>query len=281
MFWCYGLCLVHWDWQLNMDLKLKNKTAFISGSTAGIGYATAKTLLGEGAKVIINGRSNDSVEKALTRLRKDFPNSQVAGIPANFQKEDEVKTLCESLPELDILVNNIGIYKAASFFEMEDASWQEQFDINIMSGVRLSRYFLPKMLQKNWGRILFISSECAELVPPDLLAYSMTKTAMVAIAKGLAQLTKGTGVTVNSIVPGSTLSEGAKQFLKDEAEKSGKSEAAVEADFFKEIRTSSLIQRFASVDEVATTITYYCSPLASATNGASIKVEGGSTGGLI
>ena len=264
-----------------MDLRLKDKTAFISGSTAGIGYATARALLQEGATVIVNGRSQQSVENAISRLKQDQPNAKVSGIPTNFQNTDEVDELCKALPELDILINNVGIYKSSSFFEMEDSAWQEQFDINVMSGVRLSRYFLPKLLKKNWGRILFISSECAELVPPDLLAYSMTKTAMVAIAKGLAQLTKGTGVTVNSIVPGSTLSEGAKQFLKEEAKKSGKTEARVEADFFKEIRTSSLIQRFASVDEVATTITYYSSPLASATNGATIKVEGGSMGGLL
>jgi NAD(P)-dependent dehydrogenase (short-subunit alcohol dehydrogenase family) len=264
-----------------MDLQLKDKTAFISGSTTGIGYATAKVLLKEGARVIINGRSKQSVDNALARLKQDLPNAKVSGISADFSKVDEVFALCKELPDLDILINNVGVYKSSSFFEMEDSAWQQQFDINVMSGVRLSRYFLPKLLKKNWGRILFISSECAELVPADMVAYSMTKTAMIAIAKGLSHLTKGSRVTVNSILPGSTLSEGARQFLKEEAKKSGKPEAAVEADFFKEVRTSSLIQRFASVDEVATTIVYYCSPLASATNGAAIKVEGGSTGGLI
>lgn len=264
-----------------MDLKLKNKIAFISGSTAGIGFAIAKVLLNEGATVIINGRSKKSVDSALAKLRKVFANANITGFQADFSNPEEVKNICNDLPDLDILINNVGIYKSASFFEMNDSDWKQQFEINVMSGVRLSRYFLPKMLEKNWGRILFISSECAELVPPDLLAYSMTKTATVSVAKGLAQLTKGSGVTVNSILPGSTLSEGAEEFLKNEASKSGKTKEAVEADFFKEIRTSSLLQRFASVDEVASTTVYYCSPLASATNGSAIKVDGGSTGGLI
>ncbi|MDT0538507.1 SDR family oxidoreductase [Croceitalea sp. P059] len=264
-----------------MDLKLKNKTAFISGSTAGIGFAIAKGLLNEGAKVIINGRSEQSVEVALNKLRKINSNADISGFAADFSNIEEVKSLCENLPDLDILVNNVGIYKSASFFEMDDSDWQEQYEINVMSGVRLSRYFLPNMLKQNWGRILFVSSECAELVPPDMLAYSMTKTAMLSVAKGLAQLTKSSGVTINSIIPGSTLSEGAEQFLEDEAVKSGKTKAAIEADFFKDVRTSSLLQRFASVDEVASTTVYYCSPLASATNGAAIKIEGGSTGGLI
>ena len=264
-----------------MDLKLKNKKAFVSGSTSGIGFATAKQLLTEGASVIVNGRTQKSVDKALERLKREFPKGNVSGVPANFEDAESIKDLCNTIQEVDILINNVGIYKAAPFFEMEDDLWYQQFDVNVMSSVRLSRYFLPKMLKKGWGRILFISSECAELVPPDLLAYSMTKTAMVSIAKGLAELTKGSGVTVNSILPGSTLSEGAEQFLENEAAKSGKTKAAVEADFFKEVRISSLLQRFATVDEVATTITYYSSPLASATNGAAIKVEGGSTGGLI
>lgn len=264
-----------------MDLKLKNKTAFISGSTAGIGFATAKALLNEGAKIIINGRSQASVDKALAKLTDEFPAQDVSGFAADFESSTAIEDLCNALPNVDILINNVGIYQAEPFFEMDDASWYQQFEVNVMSGVRLSRYFLPKMLAKDWGRILFISSECAELVPPDLLAYSMTKTAMIAIGKGLAQLTKGTGVTINSILPGSTLSEGAEEFLKNEAIKTGKSKAEVEANFFKEVRTSSLLQRFASVDEVASTMAYYCSPLASATNGAAIKVDGGSTGGII
>lgn len=264
-----------------MDLQLKGKKAFVSGSSAGIGFATARALLKEGAKVIINGRSEKSVQAALSKLKKEFPNSSIIGFAADFSELMQTQDLCSSIDEVDILVNNVGIYKSEDFFEMDDKDWFEQFEINVMSGVRLSRYFLPKMLAKNWGRILFVSSECAELVPPDLLAYSMTKTAMVSVAKGLAQLTKSSAVTVNSIMPGSTLSEGAEQFLEDEAAKSGKTKEVVEADFFKDVRTSSLLQRFATVEEVASTMTYYCSPLSSATNGAVVRVDGGSTGGLI
>ena len=264
-----------------MDLKLENKIALVTGSTAGIGLATAKQLLLEGAQVILNGRSKDRLDHVINALKREFPNSHIRGIAVDFSKGAEIETLLNSIERVDILVNNVGVYKAESFFDMEDDEWYRQFEINVMSGVRLSRHFLPKMLQQNWGRILFVSSECAEFVPPDMLAYSMTKTAVISIAKGLAQLTKSTGVTVNSVLPGSTLSEGAEKFLEDEAQKSDTTKAAVEAAFFKEVRTSSLLQRFADVNEIASTIAYYCSPLASATNGSAIKVEGGSTGGLL
>ncbi|MGD1947477.1 MAG: SDR family NAD(P)-dependent oxidoreductase [Croceivirga sp.] len=264
-----------------MDLRLKNKTALVTGSTAGIGLATAKRLISEGAKVILNGRSEDKLKQLIRELRLEYSAALIRGVAADFSNTDEIQALLNTIGHIDILVNNVGVYKAGSFFEMGDDDWYRQFEINVMSGVRLSRYFLPKMLKNDWGRILFVSSECAELVPPDMLAYSMTKTAMVSIAKGLAQLTKSTGVTINSILPGSTLSEGAEQFLEEEANKSGKTKQEVEATFFEEVRTSSLLQRFAEVDEVASTIVYYCSPLASASNGASIKVDGGSTGGLL
>ncbi len=264
-----------------MDLQLKNKTAFISGSTKGIGFATAKTLLQEGATVILNGRTQESVAIALTKLQQEFPKAHVSGIVADFNNKEEVITLLEQLGTVDIVINNVGIYKPNSFFDTKDEEWYEQFEINVMSGVRLSRHLLPTMLEKNWGRILFVSSECATLVPPDLMAYSMTKTAMLSISRSLAELTKGTNVTVNSIVPGSTLSEGAVSFLDEVAKKENKTKDQVENEFFKTVRTGSLIQRFASVEEVAHTITYLVSPLASATNGAAIKVDGGSTGGII
>ncbi|MEO0572856.1 MAG: SDR family oxidoreductase [Bacteroidota bacterium] len=264
-----------------MDLQLKDKVALITGSTAGIGLAIAKRLLQEGTNVIINGRSQERLDEVVRELKKDFKDAKIRAIATDFNSKREIQELFNVLDEVDILVNNVGVYKAGCFFEMGDGEWYRHFEINVMSGVRLSRYFLPRMLERNWGRIVFVSSECAELVPPDMLAYSMTKTAMVSISKGLAQLTKSTGVTVNAILPGSTMSEGAERFLEEEAQKSGKQKGEVEANFFKEIRTSSLLQRFANVDEVASTITYYCSPLASATNGAAIKVEGGSTGGLI
>ena len=188
--------------------------------------------------------------------------------------------MINKLPDIDVLINNVGIYASKSFYETTDEDWYKQFEVNVMSGVRLSRQVLPGMIEKNWGRIIFISSECATLVPEDLIAYSMTKTALLSISRGLAQLTKGTGVTVNTILPGSTLSEGAEQFLADVAQKENKTKDEVEKDFFTNVRTSSLLQRFASVEEVGNTIAYLASPLSSATNGASIKVDGGSMGGL-
>lgn len=264
-----------------MDLQLTNKTVFITGSTSGIGFATAKLFLQEGATVFVNGRSQESVDKAVDQLVDELPNAKVCGIPADFSKKTEIDALIKQLPPIDILINNVGIYASTTFFDMPDEEWYHQFEVNVMSGVRLSRQLMPQMLDKNWGRIIFISSECATLVPEDLIAYSMTKTAMLSISRGLAQMTKGTAVTVNTVVPGSTLSEGAEQFLADVAQKEGKTAKKVEEEFFTNVRTSSLLQRFASVTEVANTIVYLSSPLAAATNGAAIKVDGGSMGGII
>ena len=264
-----------------MNLNLKDKTAFISGSTAGIGFATAKALLEEGVKVIINGRTEASVNTAIERLKSAIPTANVSGIVADFSNMEHLQNIYNQLPSVDILINNVGIYASKSFFDTTDEDWQRQIEVNIMSGVRLSRHYLPKMLKQNWGRIIFISSECASLVPEDLIAYSTTKAAMLAVSRGLAQLTKITSVTVNTIIPGSTLTEGAEQFLANLAAQENKTPAQAEADFFSEVRTSSLLQRFATVEEVANTITYFVSPLASATNGAAIKVDGGSMGGIL
>ena len=263
-----------------MDLELKGKTVFITGSTAGIGFATAKALLNEGASVILNGRTSASVEVAIKRLDQAFPDEIISGIAADFSLQNEVNSLLENLPKIDVLINNVGVYSSGSFFETDDAEWYRQFEVNVMSGVRLSKSILPRMLANNWGRILFISSECASLTPPDLIAYSMTKAAILAVSRGLAQLTKGTNITVNSVIPGSTLSEGAEQFLEDAAQKEQKTKNEIENAFFTEVRTSSLLQRFAKVEEVADTIVYITSPRSSATNGAAIKVDGGSSGGL-
>ena len=264
-----------------MNLQLKNKTVFISGSTAGIGFATAELFLQEGANVIVNGRSAKSVSEAINKLNNKFPDAKVTGLPADFSNKKEIDFILDQLNDMDILINNVGIYSAQSFYETTDEDWFRQFEVNVMSGVRLCRHILPKMLQKKSGRILFVSSECATLVPADLIAYSMTKAALLAISRGLAQLTKGTEVTVNTVLPGSTLSEGAEQFLADAAKKENKTKAEVEKDFFKNVRTSSLLQRFASVKEVASTIVYLSSPLAAATNGAAVKIDGGSTGGIL
>ena len=263
-----------------MDLELKGKTVFITGSTAGIGFATAKALLNEGASVILNGRTSASVEAAIKRLEQAFPDETISGTATDFSILGEVNNLLENLPKIDVLINNVGVYSSGSFFETDDAEWYRQFEVNVMSGVRLSKSLLPRMLTNNWGRILFISSECASLTPPDLIAYSMTKAAILAVSRGLAQLTKGTNITVNSVIPGSTLSEGAEQFLEDAAQKEQKTKNEIENAFFTEVRTSSLLQRFAKVEEVADTIVYIASPRSSATNGAAIKVDGGSSGGL-
>ena len=264
-----------------MDLQLKNKIVFITGSTAGIGFATAKTMLAEGVRLIINGRSQDSIDKAIEKLKAEYPESEISGMAADFSKLEEVESLMQKLPPIDVLINNVGIFSDLPFWETSDDDWYRQFEVNVMSGVRLSRHILPGMLERNTGRIVFISSECATLVPTNLIAYSMTKTAILAVSRGLAQLTKGTNVTVNTVVPGSTLSEGAENLISEIAEREGKSPKEIETDFFSGERPYSLLQRFASVEEVANTITYLASGKASATNGAAIKVDGGSMGGIL
>ncbi len=263
-----------------MDLGLKGKRAFISGSTAGIGFGIARLLLQEGATVIINGRTQESVDSKVTQLIEEFPNGDVSGIAADFSHKQEVEKLIDHLHDIDILINNVGIYYSKNFEDTTDDEWYHQFEVNVMSGIRLSRALLPKMLKSGWGRIIFISSECSNLVPEDLISYSTTKAALLAISRGLAQLTKGSEVTVNTIAPGSTLTEGAELFLENLAKEQGVEKAKAEADFFKNIRTSSLLQRFAQVDEVAQTVVYYSSPLSSATNGSLIKIDGGSMGGI-
>ncbi|WP_316795696.1 SDR family oxidoreductase [Pedobacter agri] len=258
-----------------MDLQLKNKTAFISGSTAGIGYAIAESLLKEGVKVIINGRSQDTVDEAIAQLKKDTGNQSVSGIVADFSKAEEVLHLIESLPDIDILVNNAGIFEPKAFEDIKDEDWFRFFEVNVMSGIRLSRDIFPKMLAKNWGRIIFISSESAVFIPDEMIHYGMTKTAQLGVSRGLAELSKGTNVTVNSILPGPTKSKGVGGFIEDLAKKGNISVAEVEDDFFRNMRPTSLIQRFLDVSEIANAVTYYVSPLASGTNGAAIRVEGG------
>tara|TARA_A100001011_G_scaffold399937_1_gene511194 strand:+ start:28427 stop:29221 length:795 start_codon:yes stop_codon:yes gene_type:complete len=264
-----------------MNLNLKGKTALITGSTSGIGFTTAKILLKEGLTVYINGRTKGSVENALVNLKDEVVGARVFGLIADFSKSNQVKNLLEKLEEIDILVNNVGIYSSKSFFETSIETWQEQLEVNLMSCVSLSKHYLKGMLERNWGRVLFISSECAYLVPSDMISYSATKAAMHAVSRGIANVTKGTDVTSNVVVPGSTLTEGAKAFLTEKANAKNTSIYDVEKDFFNNDRPSSLLKRFTSTDEVASTITYLCSPLSSATNGAVIKVDGGSSGGIL
>lgn len=263
-----------------MDLKLKDKTAFISGSTSGIGYAVAKILLREGMSVYINGRSQNSVDTAISQLKNEVIDASVSGIVADFNQPSQISKIFKTLSEVNVLINNVGIYSSSSFFATSVETWQEQFQVNVMSGVSLSKYYMKKMLHQNWGRILFISSECAYLVPTDMISYSTTKAALHATSRGLAQLARGTGVTSNVVVPGSTLSVGAKFFLQEKAAAEKKSVQTVEENFFRNERSNSLLQRFATTDEVATTIAYLCSPLSSATNGTIVKVDGGSSGGI-
>jgi NAD(P)-dependent dehydrogenase (short-subunit alcohol dehydrogenase family) len=258
-----------------MDLKLKDQRALVTGSTAGIGYAIAEVLAGEGVKVIVNGRTTERVEEALTKIRTKHVSAQVEGHVGDLRRAAEVDRLTQSHPEIDILVNNVGIYWPKAFEEITDADWNEIIDINFLSGVRLSRFYLPEMKKRNQGRILFIASESAINIPVEMIHYGVTKTMQIALARGLAETTKGTKVTVNSVLPGPTWSEGVEQFVKDMAATQNKTPEQIEEDFFQTVRPSSLIQRFATVDEVAAMVAYLSSPLASATNGAAIRVEGG------
>src|ERR1700680_2391279 len=226
-----------------MDLKLRDQTAFISGSTSGIGFAIAKRLLHEGVRVVINGRTKESVDKAVSELRSQVDGSDISGIPADFSKVEEVNNLISQLPEVDILINNAGIFEPIPFKDIPDEDWFNIFEVNVMSGVRLSRYYFPKMLEKNEGRIIFISSESAVFIPDEMIHYGMTKTAQIAVSRGLAELTKGTNVTVNTILPGPTMSKGATEFIKDLSKKSSISEKEVEQNFFKNMRPTSLLQR--------------------------------------
>jgi NAD(P)-dependent dehydrogenase (short-subunit alcohol dehydrogenase family) len=258
-----------------MDLQLQSKTAFISGSTAGIGFAIAKRLATEGATVIINGRTSEAVDKAVKELKSITNNEKISGIAADFYKVEEINELLDQLPSVDILINNAGIFEPKPFAEIPDEDWFRFFNINVMSGVRLSRYLFPKMLEKNWGRVIFIASESAVSIPDEMIHYGMTKTAQLAIGRGMAELTKGTGVTVNSILPGPTRSRGIADYIADMAAAGNITPEETEQQFFKDIRPNSLLQRFASVEEVADAVAFYVSPLASATNGAAIRVEGG------
>ncbi|NIJ51218.1 SDR family NAD(P)-dependent oxidoreductase [Dyadobacter arcticus] len=258
-----------------MDLQLNDKTAFISGSTQGIGYAIAESLLREGASVIVNGRSESKVDDAVAKLKALLPVGNVSGYAADFSKVEEVNALLSNLSEIDILINNAGIFEPKPFTEITDEDWFKFFEVNVLSGVRLSRHFLPKMLAKNWGRIIFISSESAVNIPEEMIQYGTTKTAQLSVSRGLAELTKGTNVTVNTVMPGPTKSEGAAEFVKQFAAENNITTEEAEKDFFKTARPTSLLQRFSSVEEIANLVTYVASPLSSATNGSALKVDGG------
>jgi NAD(P)-dependent dehydrogenase (short-subunit alcohol dehydrogenase family) len=258
-----------------MDLKLKGKTALVTGSTAGIGFAIALSLAREGASVYVNGRTPERVQSALAGIRSEVPSARVEGIASDFSSAAGAETVIAKLPAVDVLVNNVGIFEPKSFQQIPDADWFRFFEVNVMSGVRLARHYLKGMLDKNWGRIIFISSESGVQIPAEMVHYGMTKTAQIAVARGIAESVAGTGVTVNSVLAGPTASEGVGGFVEAMARQQKKSPAQIEKEFFEHVRPSSLLKRFATTDEVAAMVTYVASELSSATNGAALRADGG------
>src|ERR1700722_5846085 len=258
-----------------MDLRLAVQTTLVTGSTAGIGFAIAKSLASEGAHVHVNGRTQARVDAAVEAIRSHAAAGEVDGIAADFSGSAGAETVIAKLPAVDVLVNNVGIFEPKPFSEIPDADWYGFFEINVMSGVRLARHYLPGMVKKNWGRILFISSESAVQIPREMVHYGMTKTAQLAVARGIAESVAGTGVTANSIIAGPTASEGVGGFVEALAKQQNKSKQQVEKEFFQHARPSSLRKRFATVDDVAAMATYLAGELSSATTGAALRVDGG------
>jgi NAD(P)-dependent dehydrogenase (short-subunit alcohol dehydrogenase family) len=258
-----------------MDLKLKGRRALVTGSTLGIGYAIARGLALEGAEVTITGRKQEAIERSLARLRKEAPGASVAGIAADCAASAGAEIVFGRIPELDILVNNLGIFEPKPFYKITDEDWLRFFETNVLSGVRFSRHYAPGMAKRGWGRILFVSSESALNIPREMIHYGLTKTAQLALSRGLAIELAATGVTVNAIMPGPTKTEGVITFLAQNAKAAGKTVTEIEADFFKTIRPSSLTKRFAEPEEVANLAVYLCGAGASSTTGAALRVDGG------
>lgn len=258
-----------------MNLKLENKTALVTGSTAGIGFAIARSLAVEGARVIMNGRTDERVSEAIASIRQSHSNAKLEPFVADLANPEAATSAAKQFPSVEILVNNLGVYEPKPFEQISDDDWRAIIEVNFMSGVRLSRYYLPRMKAANRGRIIFISSESAINIPAEMTHYGVTKTMQVALARGLAETTSGTGVTVNSILAGPTRSEGVEKFLIDMAKTKNVTPAEIEKEFFRTTRPSSLLQRFATIDEVAAFVTFVASPLSSATNGAALRVDGG------
>jgi NAD(P)-dependent dehydrogenase (short-subunit alcohol dehydrogenase family) len=258
-----------------MDLQLSGNLALVTGSTAGIGLAIGSTLAGEGATVIINGRSEKRVVEAIENIRQKHPYAKLEALVGDLSKVEAVKRATNSFPHVDILINNLGIYEPKSFEDIADEDWAAIIETNFMSGVRLSRHYLPTMKAKNWGRIIFISSESAINIPVEMIHYGVTKTMQLALARGLAESTAGSGVTVNSILPGPTRSEGVEGFVSQMAKSRNVEPSVVEKEFFETVRPSSLLKRFATTEEVAALVAFVASPLSSATNGAALRADGG------
>jgi len=257
-----------------MDLELTGKRALITGSTAGIGYAIAATLAKEGARVVVNGRAQEGVDEAVAKI-KASAGGDVVGFAGDLSRAETAEALVRRHPEVDILVNNLGVFEPKPFEEIPDADWLRFFEVNVVSGVRLARLYLPGMKRANWGRIIFISSESGLQIPAEMIHYGVTKTAQIAVARGLAESLAGTAITVNSVLPGPTKSRGVVDFVEALSKDSGKSFEEFQTEFFEKIRPTSLIKRFASPEEVAALVAYVASPLASATTGAALRVDGG------
>lgn len=257
-----------------MDLQLSEKSALVTGATAGIGLEIARTLAREGANVIISGRDRAKLDKAIADIGRST-GVAISGVLADASTAEGAAAISAAAPSIDILVNNLGIYESKAFGDITDADWSHLFDVNVMSGVRLSRIYLPGMLDRNWGRVLFISSESAVAIPQDMIHYATSKTAQLSVSRGLAQLTRGTGVTVNAVMPGPTRSEGIEAFLRSQATDPSASIKQIEAEFFASARSASLLQRMIEAEEIASLVAYLASPRSSATNGSALRAEGG------
>src|SRR5882672_7068620 len=258
-----------------MKIDLSGKTALVTGSTSGIGHAIAKGLAATGAEVVVNGRTQDKVDAAVAAIAKAAPGAKVRGVAADVSTAAGCAALAAALPDVDILINNAGIFEPKGFFDIPDEDWSRFFDVNVMSGIRLARAYMKAMLQRNWGRIVFISSESALNIPKEMIHYGVTKTAQLSVSRGLAELTRGSAVTVNSVMPGPTMTDGVETFVADLGRQNGQSPAEAASLFIKQHRPGSIIQRFASVEEIANMVIYVSSKEASATNGAALRVEGG------
>src|ERR1700730_16368390 len=257
-----------------MDLLLEGRLALVTGSTAGIGFAIAEGLARESARVIVNGRSEARATKAVENIRAKIPHAHVEAFTGDLSAAEAFEALKSRYPEVDILVNNLGIFNPQPFEEISDDEWRRFFEVNVLSGVRLSRYYLPRMKETGWGRIVFVSSESAIQIPVEMIHYGFTKTAQLAISRGLAETTLGTGVTVNAILPGPTASEGVTDFVGKLASQANQTASEFEKFFFEKVRPSSLLQRFETPEEIANLVVYICSPLATATNVAALRVDG-------
>ncbi len=258
-----------------MDLALHDQTVLVTGSTAGIGFAAALAFAREKARVIVNGRTEERVRAAVAKIQQQVPGAKVEGVAADVSTAAGIERLTSANPDVDVLVNNAGVFAPVAFEDITDAEWMRFFETNVMSGVRLARHHFPRMLKRNYGRILFISSESAVQIPAEMIHYGTTKTAQLAVARGLAERTAGTGVTVNSVLPGPTASEGVGEFVRQLAATKGLSFEAMEREFFATARPSSLLRRFITVEEIANLIVYLGSRASSATNGAAVRVDGG------